>query len=100
MKSPRPAYALLAEPVDPIVDALRLEFRTACRDVIAEVVLDGVAAGQLPPQNATVVAAALVGAIGEALVGPLAIGTEDPDTVPTLIEFAQRALGVAGATHP
>ena len=56
--------------------------------------------GELPPQNASVVAAALVGAIGEALVGPLATGTEDPDTVPTLIQFAHRALGAVDATHP
>src|SRR3954470_20456 len=32
LKSPRLAYALLAEPVDPAVDALRLEFRVAFRD--------------------------------------------------------------------
>jgi AcrR family transcriptional regulator len=99
MKSPRLAYALLAEPVDPAVDALRLEFRIAFRDIIATVVADGVANARIPPQNATIVAAAIVGAIGEALVGPLATGTEDPDTVPTLIEFAARALGAVDATH-
>lgn len=99
LKAPRLAYALLAEPVDPVVDALRLEFRTAFRDVIVEVVADGVNRGDLPPQSATVVAAALVGAIGEALVGPLAAGTGDPDTVSTLITFASRAIGAADATH-
>jgi AcrR family transcriptional regulator len=93
LKSPRLAFALLAEPVDPVVDALRLEFRTAFGAVIADVVAAGVARGQLPPQHPTVVAAALVGAIGEALVVPLATGTEDPDTVPTLLDFAARALG-------
>lgn len=99
LKSPRLAYALLAEPVAPGVDALRRQFRTAFRDVIAAVVARGVASGELPPQNADVVAAALVGAIGEALVAPLAAGTDDPDTVPTLIRFATRALGAADATH-
>ena len=97
LKSPRRAYALLAEPVDPAVDALRLEFRHAYRDVIADAVADGVRTGELPPQNATVVAAALVGAIGEALVGPLVapLTTDgpDPDTVPTLTRFAIRAVG-------
>lgn len=98
LKSPRLAYALLAEPVDPAVDELRLEFRTAFRDVVAGVVADGIAAGAIPPQNPQVVAAALVGAIGEALVGPLATDhrpthNHDPDTVPTLIEFTRRALG-------
>jgi AcrR family transcriptional regulator len=100
LKSPRLAYALLAEPLDPAVDELRLEFRTEFRNIMAGVVADAVAGGQLPPQNATVVAAALVGAIGEALVGPLATGTDDPETVPALIEFAARALGAAHATHP
>jgi AcrR family transcriptional regulator len=95
LKAPRLAYALLAEPVDPAVDSLRLEFRTAFRDIVADVVADGVARGALPPQNPTVVAAALVGAIGEALVGPLAIGSEEPDTLPTLILFTRRALGAA-----
>jgi AcrR family transcriptional regulator len=99
LKSPRLAYALLAEPVDPVVDALRLQFRIAFRDILAAVIADGVASGAVPPQPAVVVAAALVGAIGEALVGPLATGTEDPDTVPTLIEFAARALGAVDATH-
>lgn len=93
LKHPRRAYALLSEPVDPAVDALRLEFRRAFRDVIAASISAGVASGELPPQDPTVVAAALVGAIGEALVGPLAAGTEDADTVPTLIAFAHRAIG-------
>lgn len=97
LKAPRLAYALLAEPVDPAVDALRLEFRTAFRDVVAGVVAAGVASGAIPPQNPQVVAAALVGAIGEALVGPLATDNRDPDTVPTLIEFTRRALGSAPA---
>lgn len=104
LKSPRLAYALLAEPVDPAVEELRLQFRVAFRDVIAEVVESGARDGALPPQRAPVVAAALVGAIGEALVGPLATGgahsASDPDTIPTLITFALRALGVPDATHP
>lgn len=99
LKQPRRAYALLAEPVDPVVDELRLEFRRAFRDVIAAAVEQGIADGELPPQNATIVAAALVGAIGEALVGPLATGSDEPDTVPTLIEFAHRAVGGTARVH-
>ncbi|MCU1659374.1 MAG: TetR family transcriptional regulator, partial [Pseudonocardiales bacterium] len=44
LKAPRLAYTLLAEPVDPAVDALRLEFRTAFGGIVAEVVGDGVRA--------------------------------------------------------
>jgi AcrR family transcriptional regulator len=93
LKAPRLAYALLAEPVDPAVDELRLQYRLSFRDIVAGVIADGVTSGAVPPQNPQLVAAALVGAVGEALVGPLATGTEDPDTVPTLIDFARRALG-------
>jgi len=96
-KSPLLAYALLAEPVDAAVDAQRFEFRLAFRDVLAGIVVEGVASGMLPPQNATAVAAALVGAIGEVLVGPLVLGVTDPETVPTLVQFALRALGVPDA---
>lgn len=99
LKQPRRAYALLAEPVDPVVDELRLQFRRAFRDVIAAAVEQGIADGELPPQNPTIVAAALVGAIGEALVGPLATGSDEPDTVPTLIEFAHRAVGGTARAH-
>lgn len=93
MKQPRRAYALLVEPVDASVEALRIEFRRAYRDVFAEAVADGVASGELPPQEPGVVAAALVGATGEALVGPLATGHPDPDVVPALVRFAHRAIG-------
>jgi AcrR family transcriptional regulator len=93
LKTPRRAYVLLVEPVDPRIDELRLEFRRAFRDVITDTISRGIASGQLPPQNACLVAAALVGAFGEALIGPLATGAEDPDTIPTLIQFTLRAIG-------
>jgi AcrR family transcriptional regulator len=65
------AYALIAEPVDPAVEVERLAFRRGYRDVFAQVLEDGVAAGELEPLDSSTVAAALVGALGEALVGPL-----------------------------
>ncbi|MBW8482451.1 TetR/AcrR family transcriptional regulator [Actinomadura parmotrematis] len=96
LRSPRLAYALLAEPVDPAVEAERLVFRRAYAEVFARFVAAGVASGELPPQDPPLSAAALVGAIGEALVVPLQEGRTGPSTVPDLISFAQRALGV----HP
>lgn len=95
LKSPRLAYALLAEPVDPVVDAERLVFRRAFRDVFAERITEGIAAGVLPEQNPHLTASALVGAGAEALIGPLVEGSADPDTIPGLVTFALRALGVA-----
>ncbi|WP_137991567.1 TetR/AcrR family transcriptional regulator [Streptomyces vilmorinianum] len=99
LKSPRLAYALLAEPVDPAVDAERLVFRRTFRDVFAERIAEGVRTGELPPQNASLTASALVGAGAEALVGPLAEGSVGPETVPALVTFTLRALGVPDAEH-
>ena len=48
----RLAWALLAEPVDPAVEAERLHFRHSYRDVIAEVLAEGIDSGELPDQDA------------------------------------------------
>jgi AcrR family transcriptional regulator len=102
LRAPRMAYALLAEPVDPAVDAERLVFRRAYAEAFARLIARGIAAGELPDQDVEVSAAALVGAIGEALVGPLAAVAAAPagspvgprhGTIPHLISFAQRSLG-------
>lgn len=94
LQAPRRAFALLAEPVDPAVDSERLVFRRAFRDVFAQQIAAGLAAGELPPQSPELTAAALVGAVAEALVGPLADGDAAPDDViPALITFTLRSLG-------
>ncbi len=105
LKSPRLAYALLVEPVDPAVDEERLVFRRTFRDIAAERIAEAVATGVLPPQNAEITAAALIGALGEILVGPLAAGAQInenqvdavPDAFPELIAFTLRALGGSDA---
>ena len=93
LSAPRLAFALLAEPVGPEVDTQRLVFRLAFRDLIAGLIAEGVAAGRLPAQDPKLTAAALVGAVGEALVGPLADGSPAEELVPALSAFALRALG-------
>ncbi|MGY4103019.1 TetR/AcrR family transcriptional regulator [Nocardia sp. R16R-3T] len=94
LKNPKLAYVLLVEPVDTAVDAERLRFRRAFADAFESAVADGVSRGQLPAQDAKTSAAALVGAIGEVLVGPLADAPHSESVVPELISFALRALGV------
>lgn len=96
LRSRRLAWALLAEPVDPGVEAERLAFRRSYRDVLARVIREGEDAGELPLQDPEVAGAALVGAIGEALVGPLsptAAGGDAEATVTSLVEFCERAIG-------
>ncbi|WP_280275275.1 TetR/AcrR family transcriptional regulator [Nocardia wallacei] len=94
LKNPKLAYVLLAEPVDAAVDTERLRFRRAFAETFQSAVAEGVANGQLPPQDPRVSAAALVGAIGEVLVGPLADGLHGEAVVPELVTFALRALGL------
>lgn len=72
LAEPVRAYALIAEPVDPTVEAERLVFRRAYADLFAGALRDGAACGELPPHDPELVAAAIVGALAEALVGPLA----------------------------
>lgn len=95
LRGRRLAYALLAEPVDPAVEAERLAFRRAYRDVLAAVIAEGIAADELPPQDAAVSAAAMVGAIGEALVGPLSptdLETEPDRVIEPLVDFCVRSV--------
>jgi AcrR family transcriptional regulator len=95
LRGRRLAWALIAEPVDPAVEAERLVFRRAYRDVFAEVIEAGVEAGELPPQDPELSAAALVGAIGEALVGPVSptAAARDPGSLVTsLVEFCIRSV--------
>ena len=66
------AYALLAEPVDPAVEAERIVFRRAYADLFASALRAGVESDELAPCDVDLVAAAIVGALGEALLGPLA----------------------------
>ncbi len=93
LKNPKLAYVLLAEPVDAAVDAQRLEFRRAFAASFEAAIAHGVAEGRLPAQDTALGAAALVGAIGEVLVGPLAAAPHAETVIPELVAFAVRALG-------
>ena len=84
LRARRQAWALLAEPVDPAVEAERLVFRRAHAAHFAAILTDGIASGELPDQDADLVGAALVGALGEALVGPLSpVAPQSDPTTPT-----------------
>ncbi|RVW06346.1 TetR/AcrR family transcriptional regulator [Rhodococcus spongiicola] len=93
MRNPKLAYTLLAEPVDAAVDTERLTFRRTFADAFEAAVVDGIADGELEPQNAPLVAASLVGATAEVLAGPLASGRDDPGVIDDLVRFALTAVG-------
>ena len=97
LRAPRLAWALIAEPVDPLVDEARLIYREAYADAFSALIEEGIATGELPPQPARLVAAALVGALAEALLGPLADSQGDDATIAAVTAFCLRAVGVDAA---
>lgn len=79
LSHPRLAWALGYEPVDAQVDSERLAYRQTYRESLASLIRLGIANGELPAQDADLTAAAVIGAISEALVGPLS-PLRDEDT--------------------
>ena len=96
LKGWRPAYALLAEPVDRTIESDRLHFRGPYRAIFAAIIRDGIAAGEIAPQDDELLATAIVGAIAETLVGPLSQRPR-PEQEEALVEgvkrFCVQALG-------
>jgi AcrR family transcriptional regulator len=95
LKAQKLAYALLAEPVDPLVDVERLHFRSAYTDLFASGIAQCIEEGLLPKQNPQVTGAAIVGAIGDVLIAPLGKGHADPDVIPEIESFVRRAIGAS-----
>jgi AcrR family transcriptional regulator len=95
----RLAWALVYEPVDPLVDAERLVYRREYCRHMAALLRAGIAAGEIPDQNAELSAAAVVGAIAESLVGPLSPVAgqiaSDEELIATLVRFCRRSVGAA-----
>jgi len=71
LASPTLAYAQIAEPVEQEVEAERLVLRRGYRDAFARILEDGIERGELEPHDTQTYGAAILGAISEALVGPL-----------------------------
>jgi AcrR family transcriptional regulator len=68
----RLAYALIAEPVDPEVETVRLDYRAQLARCLERILREGIMRGAFPRLDPAVAAACIVGAFMEALVGPLA----------------------------
>jgi AcrR family transcriptional regulator len=98
----RLAWAVIAEPVDAEIDTMRLAYRKALAGEIEARLVAAIRAGHVPEQDVRAVAPALVGALLEGLVGPLA---PDPaghpggarDAVQALTLLALRAVGIVDA---
>jgi AcrR family transcriptional regulator len=98
----RLTWAMLAEPVDPRIDVVQLDYRKALAAELAARIRVAVAGDHLPKQDEVLASAALVGGLLEALFGPLARPPDDSPaavraTVQTLTLMSLRALGVSDA---
>jgi AcrR family transcriptional regulator len=102
LRNRRLAWAMIAEPVDTEIDQFRQNYRKVLAGKIEARIRLAIEGKHLPEQDAALAASAVVGAMLEGLIGPLAPDTaDDParirDTVQALILFALRGLGVVDA---
>ena len=114
LASGRLAYSMIAEPTTEAAEALRLVIRAELAELFASIVVDGVATGAFDRQDPATSGTALVGAVSEVLIGPLArqplTGAERSAVLGHLTQFATRraesamaaATGFAGkiTIHP
>jgi len=101
LESRKLAFALIAEPVDADTETARQSYRAALAEEVGERLSAAMTGGYVPDQDIKAAAPALIGALAEGLVGPLAPENGDAaqqrEAVQTLTLFALRAVGVADA---
>jgi len=101
LRARRLTWALLTEPVEAEVDAVRIVYRQSITHELETRIRAAINDGHLPAQDAVLSATALVGALVESLIGPLASAADDPAkarlSVQMVTLLALRALGVVDA---
>lgn len=95
----RLAHALVAEPVEPEIEAARLKYRRKLARVFESVIEEGIRKHEFPAQDVHAAGACMVGCLFEGLVGPLALdnlttGREREDHAIAIVGFCLR--GVSG----
>ncbi len=98
----RLAFAMMAEPVEPEIDAARRGYRAAIASELARDIGAALAAGRLPDQDAAIAALAIMGALSAGLLGsvdpkPGGTAAETRAAVQAITLFGLRALGVIDA---
>jgi len=100
LANPKLAFALIAEQTGGGADEARLAFRKELVAELSKRLSVAMKGGHLPDQDVAIAAPALLGAIIEGLVGPLAASASEAtarDAVQAVTLFALRAVGVADA---
>jgi AcrR family transcriptional regulator len=94
-------WAVTAEPVEAELKAVRLNFRQALAGELETCIRTAIAGKHLPEQDARVAAPAVLGALLEGLIGPLAPPQHAPGAARAAVQmmtlFSLRALGVVDA---
>ncbi|MEA1833610.1 TetR/AcrR family transcriptional regulator [Methylobacterium durans] len=85
------AHALIAEPVEPEIEAARLKYRRKLARVFETIIEQGIRAKEFPSQDVQASSACIVGSLIEGLVGPLAL-----DTLSTDAERQAQARAIVG----
>ena len=99
LKGPHLAYAFIAEPTDPEIDAARILCRREFGAVFKTVLRQGMASGEFRRQSADISSACIVGAFTEALVRPIASRSgrsTQADWVRPIVEFCCLAVSARG----
>ena len=102
MRNRRLAWAVAAEPADAGIEALRLDYRRALAGELQARIEAALAGRHLPEQDAALSARALVGALLEGAIGPLAPAAKNDkaaerEAVQMLTLLGLRTLGVLDA---
>ncbi len=107
LRAPVMAWSLIAEPVAPQVEQARLDYRGSYARLFRAAIEEGMHHGEFPRQRADLAANAVVGALAEALAGPLAprrdsqIGPEDSETmIDNLVGFCLGGLTGPARSKP
>lgn len=95
MQNPTLAYALIAEPVDPALDQARLEYRAAWTDTFSALIRAGIRKQEFVNLPERLCAAAMVGAMAEALITPESAQlspSQRKKQILHLVQFCMRAV--------
>lgn len=87
LRQPRLAYAMLAEPLAPELEATRLMHRKSFHELFARIMEAAIDAGEYRAFDVHTAAACMIGAMDEALIWPLALRTGEDDASEPRIEF-------------
>ena len=103
LEGPHLAYAFIAEPADPEVEAARIICRVRFSEVFKKLLREGIEQGEMPAQSIDISAACIVGAFTEALIGPVASSQRPADgeqLIASIAEFCVRAVTLGIAVAP